>query len=78
MEARPNPFRDPHSPGRPVMGDGVDPRPCHVLPLKGWDQINVSSTIGSFRYLQSWGTAAPRRRHLHGEVTTKGLQASRD
>lgn len=47
MGIRPNPFRDPNTPGRLWLevGDGVDPRSCHVLPLQGWDQINTGSMI---------------------------------
>lgn len=28
-----------------MVGDGVEMGPCLVLPLKGWDQINMRSTI---------------------------------
>lgn len=50
MGTRPNPFRehgDPDTARRPLLGvgDGVEPHPCRVLPLQGWDRINVGSMM---------------------------------
>lgn len=64
MGTRPNPFRDPKSPGRPWpgVGDGVDPCPCHMLPLQSLGpnkRGQRKGRLGSFWSLQTWGATAP-------------------
>lgn len=52
MGTRPNTFReqeDPDTPRRPRLGvgGGVDMDAHHVVPLQGWDRINVGSRMVS-------------------------------